>query len=526
MHGACSCPGQVLACLPAEKTLRPQVTWGTRGHSWVGFSWLVLKPSGFDSLPRDTPQEQPLPFNPPCTFCLSLQSSLTLAAGQRGKNPSGRCRAHLGLRLPVLPEIKGEEARAQNMDGNPPARQDGQLGLHGPHTQPKPLPALSPRVRAAQPSLVGISRAGRMELGPPSIAGVQDAGPGQRLAGGSCSIPASSARPWLGARHPGWVVAVVCSCVDLSPGASAMCRGFPSSPSNTQTTLDVPQGPGLHPEDRDAANPPSDTPLCPVLSHSLCPKAQHTCTPMLWDPPSHLHPTIPSLLSPSQSPGLGARSGEPRVPSVGAQVATETRHLLSHLRGPCRRCCIFRTCFLPPTCSPETPFGFLTSCFSCWRLSGSPGPSAGRAGLGVQRGAPYPAGGLSQAPSRPGRCWEPGWCREPDSFMHGADAAAAVQGTSSPPWLSPGKGESGLQGCRKRDEPSVLQHADCAGLHHAVPGCTTLRHGYPCVARAMLCRSRHTALRFPCCPAPCWSHHAGLHHAGCATPFFQCNAAT
>lgn len=155
MHGACSCPTQVLACLPAEKTLPPQVTWGTRGCSWVGFSWLALKPSGFDSLPRDTPREQPLPFNPPCTFCLSLQSSLTLAAGQLGKNPSRRRRAHLGLRLPVLPEIKGEEARARKTDGNPPAQQDGQLGPHGPHTQPKPLPALGPRVRAAQPSPVG-----------------------------------------------------------------------------------------------------------------------------------------------------------------------------------------------------------------------------------------------------------------------------------------------------------------------------------------------------------------------------------
>lgn len=370
----------------------------------------------------------------------------------------------------------------------------------------------------------GISRAGRMELGPPSIAGVQDAGPGQRLAGGSCSIPASSARPWLGARRPGWVEAVVCSCVDLSPGASAMCRGFPSSPSNTQTTLAVPQGPGLHPEDRDAANTPGDTPLCPVLSHSLCPKAQHTCTSMLWDPPSHLHPTIPSLLSPPWSPGLGARSGEPRVPSVGAQVATETRHLLSHLRGPCRRCCIFRTCFLPPTCSPEPPFGFLTSCFSRWRLSGSPGPGAGRAGLGVQTGAPYPAGGLSQAPSRPGRCREPGWCREPDWFMHGAGAAAVVQGTSSPLWLSPGKGESGLQGCRKRDEPSVLQHADCAGLHHAVPGCTTPRLSPCCTGRAVPVAPYCTALPMLSCTmlaTPRWAASRWLCHT--SFPVQCCN---
>lgn len=72
-------------------------------------------------------------------------------------------------------------------------------------------------------------------------------------------------------------------------------------------------------------------------------------------------------------------------------MAAETRHLLSHLRGPCRRCCIFRTRFLPPTCSPEPPFGFLTSCFSLADGSwGAQTPAlrglAGGCGDGVHRG--------------------------------------------------------------------------------------------------------------------------------------------
>lgn len=88
VHGPRSCPGQVLPCLPAEKTLPPQVMWGTQGHSWVGFSWPAPKPSGFDLLPQDTPQQPPLPFNPPCAFHLSLQARLTLTAGRLGKTPS------------------------------------------------------------------------------------------------------------------------------------------------------------------------------------------------------------------------------------------------------------------------------------------------------------------------------------------------------------------------------------------------------------------------------------------------------
>lgn len=83
-------PGQVLSCFPAEKTLCLQVTQGTRGHSWGGFSWPALKPSGFNLLPWDTPQEPPLPFNPPCTFCLPVQASLTRAAGRLGKTPNQR----------------------------------------------------------------------------------------------------------------------------------------------------------------------------------------------------------------------------------------------------------------------------------------------------------------------------------------------------------------------------------------------------------------------------------------------------
>lgn len=81
-------PGQVLSCFPAKKTLQLQVTQGTRGHSWGGFSWPALIPSGFNLLPWDTPQEPPLPFNPPYTFCLLVQASLTLAAGRLGKTPN------------------------------------------------------------------------------------------------------------------------------------------------------------------------------------------------------------------------------------------------------------------------------------------------------------------------------------------------------------------------------------------------------------------------------------------------------
>lgn len=120
----------------------------------------------------------------------------------------------------------------------------------------------------------------------------------------------------------------------------------------------------------------------PYWRHLPLPPEYSTPHPILQYLPPHLHPSLPA---PPPSPGRGAQSGEPRVPSAGAQVAAETRHLLSHLRGPCRRCCIFRTRFLPPTCSPEPPFGFLTSCFSLADSSwgaGAEGPCLGLQGWG------------------------------------------------------------------------------------------------------------------------------------------------
>lgn len=142
-------------------------------------------------------------------------------------------------------------------------------------------------------------------------------------------------------------------------------------------------------------------------------------------------------------------------------MAAETRHLLSHLQGPCRHCCIFRTCFLPPTCSPEPPFGFLTSCFSRWWLSGSPSPDVRRAGLGVQawvaKGGSVPTQGIIPSTEKAREMAGDGLVPEPGS-----------QGTSLSPWASPGKGASRLQSCRKGDETALLQHDGCAGLHHAV----------------------------------------------------------
>lgn len=182
-------------------------------------------------------------------------------------------------------------------------------------------------------------------------------------------------------------------------------------------------------------------------------------------------------------------------------MAAETCHLLSHLQGPCRRCCIFRTRFLPPTCSLELPFSFLTSCFSHWRLSGSPVSGVGVQGWTAKRSSALAGEVIPSAEwvrVMPGG----GWYREPVWLMPGADAAAAVHGvgssqrTSLSPWLSPGRGVSGSQGCSKGSEPSVLQHADCAGLCHAgngvlhcssraVPDCTTSCQDAPRCAAAI-----------------------------------------
>lgn len=56
-------PGQVLSVSWRRKP-SPAGDTGTRGRSWVGFSWPALKPSCFDSLPWDTPQKWPL-----CASC-------------------------------------------------------------------------------------------------------------------------------------------------------------------------------------------------------------------------------------------------------------------------------------------------------------------------------------------------------------------------------------------------------------------------------------------------------------------------
>lgn len=212
-------------------------------------------------------------------------------------------------------------------------------------------------------------------------------------------------------------------------------------------------------------------------------------------------------------------------------MAAETRHLLSHLRGPCRRCCIFRTRFLPPTCSPEPPFGFLTSCFSRWRLSGSPGSAAGRAGVGVQgwmaKGGSAPDGGVTPSAERAGAMPGGGWYREPVWLMPGADAAAVVHGggSSQGTSLSPCRGASGSQGCSKGSEPLMLQCAGNSVPHcgsRAVPGCATLCQTAPHCAVAIPTSHRlrqHDAPQHhpaPRCVAPCRPCHAGLHHAVCA----------
>lgn len=132
-----------------------------------------------------------------------------------------------------------------------------------------------------------------IELGSPTIAGIQDAGPGH--AGGSYSIPPPACSPvWVGAAARGHVV--------LSPGALAPCWGFPSSPCSTQTVVTIPWGHGLHPEDRDAANPASDTPLHPALPAACVPAAQHLSPPHSGT----LLPTYPPLslchCPPSRSP--------------------------------------------------------------------------------------------------------------------------------------------------------------------------------------------------------------------------------
>lgn len=211
-------------------------------------------------------------------------------------------------------------------------------------------------------------------------------------------------------------------------------------------------------------------------------------------------------------------------------MAAETCHLLSHLQGPCRRCCIFRTRFLPPTCSPELPFSFLTSCFSRWRLSGSPVSGVGVQGWTAKRGSALTGGVIPSAEwvrAMPGG----GWYREPVWLMPSADAAAAVHGvgssqrTSLSPWLSPGRGVSGSQGCSKGSEPSVLQLLIVLGCAMLAMVCYT--------AAAVLCQTAphharlyHTVLQL----SPCGTgygntmhhstilHHAVLHHAGHAMP--------
>lgn len=84
---------------------------------------------------------------------------------------------------------------------------------------------------------------------------------------------------------------------------------------------------------------------------------------------------------------------------MGAQVAAETHHLLSHLRGPCQRCCIFRTCFLP---SHLQPFGFLTSCFSrLWlHCRRAPAPVQGVGWGCTPLGATLCTGQARHAPSK------------------------------------------------------------------------------------------------------------------------------
>lgn len=209
-----------------------------------------------------------------------------------------------------------------------------------------------------------------MELSPPSIAGMRDVDPGLRL------CPPERQQAGCTPSCLGCLRALEL-CGPLAPR-----WGFPSPPSSTQSHVRCPLG---HP-----------APLCSAPPALLAVMLQTSGFPytLLCAAPGSSSPLAPHcpLPVPPGSPGLGERSGEPREPSAGAQVAAETRHLLSHLRGPCRRCCIFRTRFLPPTCSPEQPFGFLTSRFShlrllcpsgCWR---APTPALRRGGRGLAWG--------------------------------------------------------------------------------------------------------------------------------------------
>lgn len=87
-HSPCSCWAAVLQS-PARESPELQVTWGTRGCSWRGFSPRAPEASSSESAPQGTPQDQPLPCNPcvPSVRPLALQDIKGDEARNRGESP-------------------------------------------------------------------------------------------------------------------------------------------------------------------------------------------------------------------------------------------------------------------------------------------------------------------------------------------------------------------------------------------------------------------------------------------------------
>lgn len=248
--------------------------------------------------------------------------SLALAKGQLGRTPSDD----------TAPTWANQKEKGKKPEP------ETQL-----ETLPKPLPAFSPYSGCC--ACAGGARASpgwvEWSWGVPALLGCRMWVWGRTVLGTAVASP------------PKHTVQEGSGCglqlVALSPAHHPRAGASPHLPAAPRPCSTSPGAPGCTQR--------AETLLVTMCS-TLCPRSTAAPHPGTLLPTS----TRPSPAPPS--PGRGAQSGEPRVPSAGAQVAAETRHLLSHLRGPCRRCCIFRTRFLPPTCSPEPPFGFLTSCFS------------------------------------------------------------------------------------------------------------------------------------------------------------------